>query len=274
MLSAVTLVVAALFAFTAVARGNGDTLITLSIPAAFFGGVLSILSPCSAALLPAFFAISFRERTELVKMTTLFWLGITTIFIPLGFGTSIITKTFTTHQAAFFVGAGLLFIAFGLWSFIGPLFFPGTGAHLKHFGKGPYGVYAMGIAYSFSAGTCAAPVIGAIFTLAAAQGNAWYAFLLLFVYSLGLVVPLFFLAYFFDKKQIMSHPIIRGKLFVWQIRHRTFALHSTDMLTGGLFFLLAFLFLHSHGSFEMTGLFNKLGLTDLYFRLNEFLVTH
>lgn len=39
---------------------------------AFGGGLLALLSPCSALLVPAFFAYSFTSRTKLMTRTALF----------------------------------------------------------------------------------------------------------------------------------------------------------------------------------------------------------
>ncbi|HEV3476439.1 MAG TPA: hypothetical protein VG127_03065 [Rubrobacteraceae bacterium] len=49
-------------------------MVEISLVASFLGGVLSLLSPCSAMLLPAFFAYAFGE--ELVKKTGVFYLGL------------------------------------------------------------------------------------------------------------------------------------------------------------------------------------------------------
>ena len=51
-------------------------LVEVSLLASFFGGVLSLLSPCSALLLPAFFAYAFGSRRELVGKTGVFYLGL------------------------------------------------------------------------------------------------------------------------------------------------------------------------------------------------------
>src|SRR2546425_793649 len=47
-------------------------MLEVSFAAAFAGGVLSLLAPCSALLLPAFFAYAFTSRTELFGRTLLF----------------------------------------------------------------------------------------------------------------------------------------------------------------------------------------------------------
>ncbi|BAS07616.1 biogenesis protein [Arthrobacter sp. Hiyo4] len=51
---------------------------------AFLGGILTLLSPCSALLLPAFFAYAFSTKTRLVARTALFYLGLLSTLVPLG----------------------------------------------------------------------------------------------------------------------------------------------------------------------------------------------
>ncbi|MGW3558085.1 cytochrome c biogenesis protein CcdA, partial [Streptomyces sp. NPDC000963] len=43
--------------------------------AAFLGGLLALLSPCSALLLPAFFAYSIDTRAKLVARTGVLYAG-------------------------------------------------------------------------------------------------------------------------------------------------------------------------------------------------------
>lgn len=52
--------------------------------AAFLGGLLALLSPCSALLLPAFFAYSIDSPTRLVARTGVFYLGLATTLVLLG----------------------------------------------------------------------------------------------------------------------------------------------------------------------------------------------
>ncbi len=61
----------------------------------FLGGVLSILSPCSALLLPAFFAYAFGTRRVLLARTGLFLLGLAIVLVPLGAGVGAIGSLFT-----------------------------------------------------------------------------------------------------------------------------------------------------------------------------------
>ena len=61
-------------------------MLPASFAAAFVGGALALLAPCSALLLPAFFAYAFSSRTQLFGRTVLFLAGLCTVFVPLGLG--------------------------------------------------------------------------------------------------------------------------------------------------------------------------------------------
>lgn len=253
-------------ASTSTIASNG--VFKISVIAAFFGGVLSLLSPCSAAMLPAFFAYSFKERTELVKMTFIFWLGLATLFVPLGFSASLISKLFITQSAVLFYIAGGIFILLGILSFTGKTLTFGISAPTYN-KKRPVGtVYTMGVLFAFASGTCAAPIIGGIFTLAATQGQSLNAVLLLTVYSLGLVVPLLLLAWFFDKKNFAQSSLVRGKEFSFG----TWRIHSTKLITGIIFILIGILFITTKGTNSLVSHFGGSGLTDIYFNLNQSLL--
>ncbi len=51
---------------------------------AFLGGLASLLSPCSALLLPSFFAYAFDRTRLLVQRTVAFWVGLCVVLVPLG----------------------------------------------------------------------------------------------------------------------------------------------------------------------------------------------
>ena len=50
--------------------------------AAFLGGLLALLSPCSALLLPSFFAYAFTGRGRLLAHTGVFYLGLAATLVP------------------------------------------------------------------------------------------------------------------------------------------------------------------------------------------------
>ncbi len=83
-------------------------MLETSLLAAFLGGILALLSPCSALLLPAFFAYSFQSPARLISRTVIFWLGLSLTLVPLGVGSSAIAALFFKNREAFITGAGTL----------------------------------------------------------------------------------------------------------------------------------------------------------------------
>lgn len=73
-------------------------MIEVSALAAFLGGVLSLLSPCSALLLPAFFAYAFQSPEQLVGRTLVFYLGLCATLVPLGMGISAASSLAYGHR--------------------------------------------------------------------------------------------------------------------------------------------------------------------------------
>src|SRR3989338_9977497 len=55
-----------------------------SIALGVIGGLLSILSPCAFPVIGAFFAFTFKEKKNLVKMTLVFFIGLAFVYMMLG----------------------------------------------------------------------------------------------------------------------------------------------------------------------------------------------
>lgn len=74
--------------------------------AALLGGLLALLSPCSALLLPAFFAYSIDSTSRLLARTGIFYAGLASTLVPLGAaartpgGSSTATATSSSWPAA------------------------------------------------------------------------------------------------------------------------------------------------------------------------------
>ena len=67
--------------------------------AAFAAGVLALLSPCSALLLPSFFAYAFAGRSALLLRTAAFYAGLLLTLVPLGTGAGAASSLFYGHRA-------------------------------------------------------------------------------------------------------------------------------------------------------------------------------
>jgi len=75
-----------------------DTLTSTSIVAAFIAGVAALFAPCCiTVLLPSYLASVFKERYKVVLMTFVFFLGILTVFLPIGLGAAALARFFNEY---------------------------------------------------------------------------------------------------------------------------------------------------------------------------------
>ncbi|MFJ7064381.1 cytochrome c biogenesis CcdA family protein [Streptomyces sp. NPDC101115] len=219
--------------------------------AAFLGGLLALLSPCSALLLPAFFAYSMETRAKLVARTGIFYAGLATTLVPLGAAGSFAGRLFYGHRD--------LLVALGGWTIVvlGVLQILGLGFASRRVSEvsgrirptTALSVYALGLVYGL-AGFCAGPILGSVLTVAALSGSPAYGGLLLAVYALGMAVPLFVLALLWERYELGRRRWLRGR----PVRVGRFEAHSTSLLSGFFFVVLGALFLVFDGTTALPGL--------------------
>ncbi|MBK3528271.1 cytochrome c biogenesis protein CcdA [Streptomyces sp. MBT67] len=227
--------------------------------AAFLGGLLALVSPCSALLLPAFFAYSIDSTSRLLARTGIFYAGLATTLVPLGAAGSYAGRLFYGHRDALVTGAGWLIIVLGVAQIVGLGFASRRMAELS--GRirptTAFSVYALGAVYGL-AGFCAGPILGSVLTVAAVSGSPVYGGLLLAVYALGMAVPLFVLALLWERFDLGRRTWLRGRTV--QLGGR-FQLHTTSLLSGLFFIGLGALFLVYDGTTALPGL---LGVDDSF----------
>ncbi|GAA1781264.1 cytochrome c biogenesis CcdA family protein [Agromyces lapidis] len=170
----------------------------LGFAGAFIGGILTLLSPCSVMLLPAFFAYAFTTPTRLIARTGVFALGLMTTLVPVGMLSGTVGAFVSANRTLLVTIAAVVVIALGLVQALGiplPSFSRDTGAGDDAGEAGSVAsVYLLGTVYGI-AGICAGPVLGSVLTLAALGGSPLYGALTLAVFALGMTVPLFVLAF-------------------------------------------------------------------------------
>ncbi|MFF4169717.1 cytochrome c biogenesis CcdA family protein [Streptomyces sp. NPDC001744] len=218
--------------------------------AAFLGGLLALLSPCSALLLPAFFAYSIDTRAKLVARTGVLYAGLATTLVPLGAAGSLAGRFFYGHRDLLVTAGGLLIVGLGVLQILGLGFAPRRIAEAS--GRirpvSAFSVYALGLVYGL-AGFCAGPILGSVLTVAALGGSPAYGGLLLAVYALGMAVPLFVLALLWERYDLGRRRLLRGRAF----RAGPLTLHSTSVLSGLFFVVLGTLFLVFDGTTALPG---------------------
>ncbi|MFE6711836.1 cytochrome c biogenesis CcdA family protein [Streptomyces sp. NPDC057695] len=219
--------------------------------AAFLGGLLALLSPCSALLLPAFFAYSIDTRAKLVARTGILYAGLATTLVPLGAAGSFAGRLFYGHRDLLVTAGGWLIIGLGVLQILGLGFASRRIAEAS--GRirptSALSVYALGLVYGL-AGFCAGPILGSVLTVAALSGSPAYGGLLLAVYALGMAVPLFVLALLWERYDLGRRSWLRGR----PLKVGPLTLHSTSLLSGLFFVALGTLFLVFDGTTALPGL--------------------
>lgn len=87
---------------------------SISYASAFIGGLVTILAPCAAMLIPAFFAYAFSSRTRLAARTFIFFLGLATALIPLGVAAGTLGFFLKTNQYLVTLISGIIIIILGI----------------------------------------------------------------------------------------------------------------------------------------------------------------
>ncbi len=221
----------------------------ISLLTAFLGGILALLSPCGALLLPAFFASVIGQRMRLLAHGAVFYLGLVITLVPLGLGLGAIGNLLTEHRDVLIVTTSIILVLLGLAQALGFGFdmskaLPGADGlqQRAHQRRGFVRTILLGAA-SGVAGFCAGPILGAILTLAVAQGDSLNAGAMLAVYGLGMVVPLLILAALWHKLSPRAFKLIRGRGFRFLGRE----LHTTSVVTGLLIAAVGVLFWTTNG---------------------------
>jgi cytochrome c biogenesis protein CcdA len=223
----------------------------VSFVAAFAGGLLALLSPCGALLLPSFFAYAFDRRGRLLARTGIFYLGLVTTLVPLGVSASVATRFVRTQQDTVLTVAGVAVIVLGL------LTLTGSGFKLlpDRLRSGESGrstsrtVYLLGLVYGIT-GFCTGPILGSILVIAAVGGRPAQGGALLAVYALGMVVPLALLSLVWERIGSGTMRWLRGR----EITIGRWRVHSTSLITGLLLIGVGVLLVTGSGTFESADL--------------------
>ena len=148
-----------------------ELLLGASIIATFIAGVAALFAPCCiTVLLPSYFASIFREKYNVFLMTFIFFLGIFTVFLPIGLGAGILSQIFKQYHDIIYGLAGIFMLVLGTILLLGihiSMPFRVNPAFKKH---NAISVYTLGI-FSGIATTCCAPVLAGVLTLSVLPGS-------------------------------------------------------------------------------------------------------
>ena len=245
-------------------------MVEVSFLASFLGGLLSLLSPCSALLLPAFFAYAFQSRGELVGRTAIFYLGLCATLLPLGMSISAVSALVYGHRSTLITVSGLIIIAFGVIQVFGGgfTFWPIERLRGRITGTSFIATLFLGAVYGF-AGFCSGPVLGAVLTVAASSGSVLRGAGLLATYAAGMAAPLFLMALLWDRFDLGRRRWLRGR----EISLGPLRLHTTNLISGLMFVAIGALFIVFEGTSGLEGLYASGGATDLAFSVERWAET-
>lgn len=186
----------------------------INVGAVFLGGLISFFSPCILPVLPVYIGILSGEEKkgkvikigsvniQVVKLikTILFVLGISVVFLIIGFGAGVLGQVFQGKY--FYPVIGSIVVLLGLHQ---------TGVlklsflerekkiHLKNTPRNEYlSAFLLGLLFSFGWSPCLGPIMFSVFALSSAEGQELYAATLMMVYAAGLMIPFFLISVFSD----------------------------------------------------------------------------
>ncbi|WP_371129072.1 cytochrome c biogenesis CcdA family protein [Paenibacillus sp. CF095] len=181
----------------------------------FGAGLLSFFAPCILPLIPVYMSYlsgsmvngtnqqqsdnnSVQLRSTLVLRTFLFVLGLSLVFVLLGFGSGIVGNMISSP--VFIAICGAIVVLFGIYQ-TGLIRLSWLERERKlssdHARRGGYvGAFLLGLTFSFGWTPCIGPVLAAILGIAAGEGSPLYGGFLMFLYTLGLAIPFLILSIF------------------------------------------------------------------------------
>lgn len=201
-----------------------DVTLLPAMGIALIAGIISFLSPCVLPIVPPYLAymggVSVSdmngEKTARAKAlgTALFFvLGLSTVFLILGFTTSLMGAFFLQNQQWFVVASGAVIMVFGA-HFVGVYRIGFMDREIRmdagDQGGSAFGAYVLGLAFAFGWTPCIGPQLGAILSLAASEASAVRGTALLAVYAIGLGIPFLLVAAFFPSL---------SRVMAWMKRH-------------------------------------------------------
>ncbi len=221
-----------------------ETIISASLAAAFIAGIAALFAPCCVTvLLPSYFGSVFRTRRKVFLMTFIFFLGILTVFLPLGLGFSMLGQFFSRYHREIFTVIGAALLALGVSLLFGKRLPMPKSLRMKPELTGNENagsVYLLGI-FSGIATTCCAPVLAGALALSVLPGSFLWGIVYTLAYVLGIVTPLFILSAALDRAALTDRLFGARKPLTFALFGKTFRARISDLLAGTTFAVMGIL---------------------------------
>lgn len=223
-----------------------DASLLPAITVALIAGIISFLSPCVLPIVPPYLAYmsgvsindmsSERDARRRATIAAIFFvLGLSTVFLILGFTASAFGAFFLRNQVLFAQISGVVIIVFGLHFLrIFRIPFLDQEARMDAGDKGgsSFGAYVLGLAFAFGWTPCIGPQLGAILSLAASEASVTRGTFLLGVYALGLGIPFLLAAMFMTRAMGVMNRLKRHMKTIERVMGVLLIVVGVAMLTG------------------------------------------
>src|SRR3989344_7580997 len=237
-----------------------DFLNTTSLVAAFLAGIAALFAPCCiTVLLPSYLASIFRQRATVFLMTFVFFLGILTVFLPIGLSFGAVGRVISRLHDPLFLTGGLFLLGLGLFILLGFHYSLPFSANPRMGKVNPFSVYTLGI-FSGMATTCCAPVLAGVMALSVLPGSVFWAGIYTVGYVLGMTIPLFIIALFLDNKNVSRNLLTLRKPLSYNIFGRKIELVFSELASGSIFLFMGFIIIYltltnnltTHAGYQLT----------------------
>ncbi|SFE01719.1 cytochrome c biogenesis CcdA family protein [Roseivivax sediminis] len=233
---------------------------------ALLAGIVSFLSPCVLPIVPPYLAfmsgVSVTEmraggsaRAKAGLAALFFVLGLSTVFVLLGFTASAFGAFFLQNQVWLARGAGVVVIVFGLhFLHVFRIPFLDREARIETGDQGgsAFGAYILGLAFAFGWTPCIGPQLGAILSLAASEANVTRGTVLLAVYAAGLGIPFLLAALFLSRAMGLMNRLKPHMKAIERVMGVLLIVVGLALLTGA-FSALSFWLLETFPALAMLG---------------------
>jgi len=233
-----------------------ELFIGASLISSFIAGMIALFAPCCITyLLPAYLGSVFKERKHVLFMTFVFALGIFVVMFPIVLGFKFLSSLFLSFHSEMFIFGGLFMVFIGIFALLGiKLPMPSLKAPNADPEKPDVlSTYTLGV-FSGITSSCCAPVLFGVLTLSILSPSIWYGGLIAFIYVLGIVTPLFALAYFVDAKNFLNAKVFKRTVTTISIFGKEYPIIMTNLLSFLVFFVMGILtiVLTFNGKLEMS----------------------
>ena len=223
-----------------------DAAMLPALGVALLAGILSFLSPCVLPIVPPYLAymggISMQDMTSdgharkrAILPALFFVMGLSTVFLLLGFTASTMGHLFLRNAEVFGQIAGAVVIVFGL-HFLGifriPFLMREARLDAGDRGGSAFGAYVLGLAFAFGWTPCIGPVLGAILSMAATEATVMRGTAMLGVYALGLGLPFLLAAIFVQRSMAIMARLKRHMAIIEKIMGLMLLAVGIALLTG------------------------------------------